>query len=117
MKKINNKGLTLIELVVSFAIVGVAMIYFFETLYTVRRLYTVSQTETQDFVDEDYVLRLTDAYFKYKCPSGNCSGNIYSGDYKIQIVTKDGDVQYYGCFPLNEMLCQVKKFEIKYSKD
>ena len=29
MKKINNKGVTLVELIVSFALVGVAIIYFF----------------------------------------------------------------------------------------
>ena len=33
MRKINNKGVSLIELIVSFAIVGVAIIYFFQTLY------------------------------------------------------------------------------------
>ena len=40
MKKLNKKGVTLIELIVSFAIVGVAIIYFFQTLYTVKNIYT-----------------------------------------------------------------------------
>ena len=35
VNKLNNKGVTLVELIVSFAIVGVAIIYFFQTLSTV----------------------------------------------------------------------------------
>ncbi len=117
MKDINNKGLTLTELIVSFAIVGVAMIYFFETLYTVRRLYTVSQAETQRFVDENYVLRIADAYTDKNCPDGNCgTGVIYDGDYKIEIVSNNGDLQYYKCFSNDSSAWQIKKMEIKYSK-
>lgn len=63
MKKINNKGVTLVELIVSFALVGVAIIYFFQTLYTVKKVYATARTETNEFINRDYVYRLLDAYF------------------------------------------------------
>lgn len=64
MKKMNNKGVTLIELIVSFAIVAVAIIYFFQTLYTVKKVYTSARNETQMFIDKDYALRIIDAKFQ-----------------------------------------------------
>lgn len=64
MKKMNNKGVTLIELIVSFAIVAVAIIYFFQTLSTVKKVYTSARNETQTFVDKDYALRIVDAYIE-----------------------------------------------------
>lgn len=70
MKKLNNKGVTLVELIVSFAIVGVAIIYFFQTLYTVKVIYSDARKETQKFVDKDYALRIADAYIEEK---GNTS--------------------------------------------
>ena len=63
MKKINNKGVTLVELIVSFALVGVAIIYFFQTLYTVKKVYTTVRKETNNFIDRDYAYRVFDAYF------------------------------------------------------
>lgn len=62
MKKINNKGITLVELIVSFAIVGVAIIYFFQTLYTVKTIYQTAQNQTNIFVAKDYGLRIIDEY-------------------------------------------------------
>lgn len=63
MKKINNKGVTLVELIVSFALVGVAIIYFFQTLYTVKKVYATARTETNEFINRDYAYRVFDAYF------------------------------------------------------
>ena len=37
MKKLNNKGITLAELIVSFAIVSVAVIYMYQTLLTINK--------------------------------------------------------------------------------
>lgn len=62
--KINNKGITLVELIVSFAIVGVAMLYFFQTLTTVSNLYETSKKETSEFIEKDYYLRILDAYLE-----------------------------------------------------
>ena len=59
--KLNNKGVTLVELIVSFAIVGVAIVYFFQTLTTVNKLYYKAREETNKFVDKDYALRIVDA--------------------------------------------------------
>lgn len=62
MKKINNKGITLIELIVSFAIVGVAIIYFFQTLYTVKKVYITAKNETNSFIDKSYTIRVISEY-------------------------------------------------------
>ena len=68
MKKLNNKGVTLVELIVSFAIVAVAIIYFFQTLYTVKTLYSQTSEETDKYVMKDYALRLAKQNFE-NCPS------------------------------------------------
>lgn len=60
MKKLNNKGITLIELVVSFAIVAVAVIYLYQTLFTVNTLYKESKENTNLFVDVNYAFRMID---------------------------------------------------------
>ena len=62
MKKLNNKGLTLAELIVSFALVSVAMLYFYQTVSTVSRLYKKSKDETNLFSESTYTLRLLDSY-------------------------------------------------------
>ena len=62
----NNKGVTLVELIVSFAIVGVAIIYFFQTLTTVNKLYYTARKETNEFVEKSYALRIADAYVDAK---------------------------------------------------
>lgn len=61
MKKLNNKGVTLVELIVSFALVGVAIIYFFQTLYTVKKVYADARFETNDYIRKDYTLRIAKA--------------------------------------------------------
>lgn len=77
--KIGNKGITLVELIVSFAIVGVAMLYFFQTLTTVSNLYETSKKETSEFIEEDYYLRILDAYLEGQIINkGNMSGSIDS---------------------------------------
>ena len=61
MKK-NNKGMTLVELIVSFMIVAVAMLYFFQTLRMVQKLYVKAVNQTDEYVEKEYTLRITDAY-------------------------------------------------------
>ena len=58
MKKLNNKGVTLVELIVSFALVGVAIIYFFNTLNTVKKVYANARSETNNYINVDYDLRI-----------------------------------------------------------
>lgn len=66
VKKLNNRGVTLIELIVSFMLVAVAIIYFYQTLYTVKKLYTESQKETNEFVKFNYAFRIADTYIRQK---------------------------------------------------
>lgn len=66
VNKLNDKGVTLVELIVSFMLVAVAIIYFYQTLYTVKKLYTESQKETNEFVKFNYAFRIADAYIKQK---------------------------------------------------
>lgn len=91
VKKLNNKGVTLIELIVSFMLVAVAIIYFYQTLYTVKKLYTESQKETNEFVKFNYAFRIADAYIS---KNGFNKGEIekligYEAD-----ITKISDEQY-----------------------
>ena len=76
MRKINNKGVSLIELIVSFAIVGVAIIYFFQTLYMVKKVYTTARDETNKFVAKDYALRLLDKYIDENDTTTDFCGKI-----------------------------------------
>lgn len=64
MKKLNNKGMSLVELIVSFAIVTVAVVYFFQSLITVSNIYKNVEKETNELVKETYYLRLLDNYYK-----------------------------------------------------
>lgn len=66
VNKLNDKGVTLVELIVSFMLVAVAIIYFYQTLYTVKKLYTESQKETNEFVKFNYAFRIADTYIRQK---------------------------------------------------
>ena len=98
MNKLNNKGVTLVELIVSFALVGVAIIYFFQTLYTVKKVYADARFETNDYIRKDYTLRIAKANIEkgksicnkneYCESSGteSCSSNIC----RVEITYKNG---------------------------
>src|SRR5574344_458591 len=66
MKKINNKGMTLAELIVSFALVAVAVIYFSQTIIVIRKMYVTAKKDTKNFVDVNYEFRLIDEAVKEK---------------------------------------------------
>ncbi len=78
MKKLNNRGVTLVELIVSFALVGVAIIYFFQTLNTVNKLYKLSKDETNDYIRKNYTLKLAKANIDKG--KGVCNLNEYCKD-------------------------------------
>ena len=81
MNKLNNKGVTLVELIVSFAIVGVAIIYFFQTLSTVKKIYSDARNETNFYVKKDYDFRLINAYLDSKAdPFKNMAGSYECKD-------------------------------------
>lgn len=92
MKKLNKKGVTLIELIVSFAIVSVALIYFYQTIVDLHRMYKNSNKATDEFVNKDYALRVLDAYIKKKDVSslGNVCENYLLGYCSEAKVTKNG---------------------------
>ena len=83
--KLNNKGVTLVELIVSFALVSVAVIYFYQTLSTVRKIYKTATVETQEFINKSYELKL--AYANKIEDEGNdiCSEEV------------DNVTLYYSC--------------------
>lgn len=62
MKKLNKKGVTIVELIVSFAIVSVALLYFYQTIVDLHRMYKKSTKATDEFVNKDYALRILDAW-------------------------------------------------------
>lgn len=62
MKKLNNKGMTLTELIVSFVIVSVAVVYFSTTIIRVVKVYRNSEEKTDEYVLINYHFRLIDAY-------------------------------------------------------
>lgn len=64
MKKLNNKGMTLVELIVSFAIVTVAVVYFSQSLVTTSKLFKNTKEETDAYVEEVYTYRLLEEMFK-----------------------------------------------------
>lgn len=92
MKKLNKKGVTLIELIVSFAIVSVALIYFYQTIVDLHRMYKNSNKATDEFVNKDYALRVLDAYIEKKGVSSldNVCENYLLSYCSTAEVTKDG---------------------------
>ena len=58
MNKLNKKGMTLVELIISFMLVSVAMLYFTQALLVVQKIYNASITTTNNYVDESYAFRL-----------------------------------------------------------
>ncbi len=115
MKKLNNNGITIAELIVSFAIVSVAVVYFFQTLLTVNKVYGSVQRETNDFINVSYTFRILDAKVNKAIATGTDLNNIedgmctkvndnYSYDAKCSSITKgsvwrDNMVSYNVTFP------------------
>lgn len=93
MKKLNNKGITLVELIVSFALVSVSVIYFYQTVYTVRSLYSESQSDTQHYVKVNYALRLANELFTTGCEP-NLSKNYKENVFLNAISTPPNDAGY-----------------------
>lgn len=96
MKKLNNKGVTLVELIVSFALVGVAIIYFFQTLYTVKKVYADARNETNDYIRKDYTLRIAKANIEKGKLA--CNNNEYCDPSKT------------GSVSCSSNICQIKIF-------
>ena len=86
--KINKKGITLVELIVSFTLVSVAVIYFYQTLYTVKKIYVDARDNTNSFVEKSYKFKLA-----YNNEAKNCSGG--SAGIREYNITNYGTLYYY----------------------
>lgn len=102
MKKLNNKGMTLIELIVSFVLVSVAVIYFYQTLTTVYKLYNDTRKETREYVDWNYAFRVANEMANQSV----CT----SAEKKIS-GSEDEDTNYFTCKKASNY------YVIKYTKD
>lgn len=76
--KNNNKGVTLIELIVAFAIVSVATIYFFQTVSLVKRMYANAREETNNYTNKTYAMRIVDRYIDQYGTIGLKDGKVCS---------------------------------------
>ncbi len=106
MRKLNNKGMTLIELIVSFVLVAVAATYFYSTLDVVVKLYKESTNETDKFVEEDYAIRMAEACLnngvatKYYTKGYSSSAFWSAGNIKKIKLTKSGKtIEFYYIVP------------------
>lgn len=112
-KNLNDKGITLAELIVSIALVAVAAVYFYQTLYTVNKLYKKSNDEVDEYVDENYYTRMLEAYYEYVTSGDNFfkisinSNNVNQPDILTVIGYKDDNgfpsttktkIDFEGCF-------------------
>ncbi len=101
MKKLNNKGITLAELIVSFAIVSVAVIYMYQTLLTINKMYSKAKTDITEFSKATFALRMADKLIatnktsytdKDKEWSFKISQSKVQGKYKYYEVEIDGKI-------------------------
>lgn len=72
--KLNNKGITLVELIVSFAIVAVAVIYFYQMLSSVTRMYSNSRKDLNHAAKVNYAFRLIDKAYEIGNLDHVCNG-------------------------------------------
>ena len=113
MKKLNNKGMTLVELIVSFAIVTVAVVYFSQSLVTTSKLFKSTKEETDAYVEEVYVYRLLEAMFKEYQNTSSQTHTLAMKDAKEVLGYIDFYVYCGDKNPL-EISSSTKKFHYKY---
>lgn len=91
MKKANNKGMTLVELIVSFILVSVAMLYFFQTLRTVQKVYKKSVDQTNEYVNFDYAFRIIEAAHNENNMTGEIASKVGADVKKVNSGIADVD--------------------------
>lgn len=64
MKKLNNKGMSLIEMIISFSLVCVAIVYFFETLFITNKIFRTTKEDTNNYVDVAYAFNIIEYCIK-----------------------------------------------------
>lgn len=93
MKKLNNKGITLAELIVSFAIVSVAVIYMYQTLLTINKMYSKAKTDITEFSKATFALRMADKLIATNKTSYTDKDKEWS--FNINAPTTTGKYKYY----------------------
>ncbi len=109
--KNNQKGVTLVELIVSFMLVSVTVIYFMQIMIVVRRIYKKSQNDTELFVNRTYAIKIFEACMKEHNDYLDCS-NKFGIEYTI-IQEKD-PIKVNG---LSGPELSLTKYEFKNNKD
>ena len=97
MKKLNNKGMSLIELIISFSLVCVAIIYFFETLFITNKILRTTREDTNNYVDVAYAFNIIEY---------NIKNNITSSD---DVASKGTDINNI----LEELASNDSEFKFK----
>ena len=99
-ENMKNKGITLVELIVSFALVGVSIIYFYRTLNTVSKIYKISRDETNNYIRKSYTLKLAKANIEKS--KDICNNNEYC-------VSRDREY----CVSRDSESCPSKFYQVK----
>lgn len=105
--KNNNKGVTLIELIVAFAIVSVATIYFFQTVSLVKKMYANAREETNNYTNKTYAIRVLDS----------CIDNYidnYGISEAVNICNIDGVGKIDSATPMGNGIYEIKIVDNKY---
>ena len=112
MKK-NNKGVTLVELIVSFALVSIAVIYFYNTLNAVYKIYKESRKNINHYVDVEYKFKNID--YSYNMAVNSENDTLFIDTYNISIWYEIPSLNYFsdGVSTLNSIN---KKFDRLYFK-
>ena len=72
--RLNSKGITLAELIVSFVIVAVAVIYFYQMLTSVTKMYSKARDGIDHSAKVNYAFRLLDEAEKQNKLNNTCNG-------------------------------------------
>ena len=75
MKKLNNKGMSLIEMIISFSLVCVAIVYFFETLFITNKIFRTTKEDTNNYVDVAYAFNIIEYCIKNNITSSENLSN------------------------------------------
>lgn len=75
--KLNDKGITLAELIVSFVIVAVAVIYFYQMLTSVTKMYANARNGINRSAKVNYAFRLLDVAYDLNEVDNTCKGVLY----------------------------------------
>lgn len=96
MKKLNNKGMSLIELIISFSLVCVAIIYFFETLFITNKILRTTREDTNNYVDVAYAFNIIEYSIKNNITSSDdvASKGNYINEILEKLASNDSEFKF-----------------------